>query len=235
VTTVARAFAVALLAAIAGGLVVHSLAKPGVPPPPPPAPRATEGAPARSSPWRLVPSKAELAREDSPEATVEPSSEELEVAEPRADWRAEADSKIEREVSELRGERQVRAYLDQLLSEARQRGAVTPVETNVGRHAVRALVELQPEERDRMLNDYQERLLDLQAELQGTARPVIAPTDSRRAPDRLLAELRRGGQSREARAELRADLMNAIRALPPEEQEAKLSEVHAALAGERAE
>jgi len=228
-----RTIAIALLAAVAAGLGVHFLARPGAAPTP--AERAVETPSARAAVRRVAPRRAELPREESLVPPTAPESEDVPTPAPEPDWLAEVDAKIEREVSQLHGERQVRSYLDTLLAEARRRGAVSPVETRVGRHAVNTLTDLSGEERERMLNDYQERVLDLQAELQGTPRPVRAPADDRRAPDRLIAELRRGGQSPEARAELRQELMHAVEALPAGEREARLTEVHALLAGEQVE
>jgi len=205
------------------GAPAASTARAAEPPPPVPVRRVAP---------RTAPLLVEgLRAREEPQPADEPVDEGLAAA-PAADWRAEADAKLG-EVSELRGERQVQAYLDTLLAQARQRGAVTPVETTVGREAVRSLADLSGAERDRMLNDYQERLLGLQAELQGTAPPATTADDDPRAADRLLAELKKGGQAPEARAELRQDLMNAVRALPPQEREKKLAEVHEALAGER--
>jgi hypothetical protein len=151
------------------------------------------------------------------------------------DWQALVSEKIEREVTGLRGARQVANYLDQLLAEARQRGAVTPLETSVAAHAIRSLSDLSDEERDKMFRDYQERLLAVQAELQGPGEPAVRAPEGAHAADDVIAELRRGGQQPEARAELRQELMRLVNELPPAEREAKLAQVHEVLAGERRE
>jgi hypothetical protein len=230
--TRAHTVAIALLAAAGGGIGAHVFARAGATPTP--AASAVVSSPPAGTVRRVPPRMATLPQDALPAPKATPPPEDAPLEPPPA-WQAEAHDKIEREVGNLRGERQVRAYLDTLLAGARRRGSVTPVETNVALHAVRSLTELSDEERAQMLNDYQERLLNLQADLQGTARAASPPPDGPRDSDRLLAELRRGGQSPETRAELRHDLMNAIHSLSPEEREAKLAEAHALLAGEHVE
>lgn len=151
------------------------------------------------------------------------------------DWQALVSEKIEREVTGLRGARQVSNYLDQLLAEARQRGKVTPLETSVAAHAIRSLSDISDQEREKMLQDYQERLLAVQAALQGPSAPARRVPEGPHAADDVIAELRRGGQQPEARSELRQELMRLVNELPPAEREAKLAEVHEVLAGEHRE
>jgi hypothetical protein len=184
---------------------------------------------------RALPEAAQLPRDGLPPSAQGPDPEGAARTTGGPDWQALASEKIEREVSGLRGARQVSNYLDQLLAEARQRGAVTPLETSVAAHAIRSLNDLSDEERDKMFNDYQERLLAVQASLQGPGEPAVRVPEGPHAADDVIAALRRGGQQPAARAELRQEVMRLINELPPAEREAKLAQVHEALAGERSE
>lgn len=184
---------------------------------------------------RALPEPAQLPGDGLPSSAQGSDPEGAARTPDGPDWQALASEKIEREVSGLRGARQVSNYLDQLLAEARQRGAVTPLETSVAAHAIRSLSDVSDEERDKMLSGYQERLLAVQASLQAPGEPAARVPEGPHAADDVIAALRRGGQQPAARAELRQEVMRLINELPAAEREAKLAQVHDALAGERNE